>query len=48
MRVLIPCIAEQDKIAAFVSEIDAKIESLSSEIEQAERWKKGLLQGMFV
>lgn len=46
--VLFPPLLEQQKIAAFLSEIDAKIESLSSEIERAEKWKKGLLQGMFV
>lgn len=44
----IPSFPEQQKIASFLSEIDKKIESIGWEIEQAEKWKKGLLQGMFI
>ena len=44
----IPSLPEQIKIALFLSEIDAKIAMTTLQIEQAEKWKKGLLQGMFV
>lgn len=39
---------EQQKIASFLSEIDKKIQVMITEIESVEKWKKGLLQSMFV
>jgi type I restriction enzyme S subunit len=44
----VPSIAEQTKIANFLSAIDEKIQLVSGQIEKMEVWKKGLLQKMFV
>ena len=46
--VIPPELDEQRKIASFLSAIDAKIQNTSSQIEQMETFKKGLLQQMFV
>jgi type I restriction enzyme S subunit len=43
-----PCIAEQTKIANFLSAIDDKIKQAQKQIEKTEVWKKGLMQKMFV
>jgi type I restriction enzyme S subunit len=43
-----PCLKEQGKIAGFLAAIDAKIQQVSAQVAQAEAFKKGLLQQMFV
>ena len=43
-----PSIKEQTKNANFLSAIDEKINHTSTQIQQTEQWKKGLLQKMFV
>lgn len=48
-RVVIPSsLPEQTKIAAFLTALDRKIESVSTQIELTRTFKKGLLQQMFV
>ena len=44
----LPCAEERKKIADFLSATDKKIQNISSQIEQMETLKKGLLQQMFV
>ncbi|WP_052131303.1 restriction endonuclease subunit S [Vibrio caribbeanicus] len=48
LKLGIPCIEEQTKIANFLSVIDEKVALTNSELEKTKEWKKGLLQQMFV
>jgi len=47
LAIQFPCLAEQNKIANFLSAIDEKITYCMTEIEKTEQYKKGLLQQMF-
>jgi type I restriction enzyme, S subunit len=47
IEIQLPVIAEQTKIANFLSAIDAKIDHCCKQIEKTEQWKEGLLQEMF-
>ena len=48
MPLLLPSLPEQTKIANFLTALDRKIESVSSQITHTQTFKKGLLQQMFV
>ena len=43
-----PSIAEQERIAEFLTGLDEKLANLGQRIEKAEEFKRGLLQKMFV
>ncbi len=46
--VFLPTLLEQQKIANFLNIIDKNIESKQNQIKNADIWKKGLMQRMFV
>ncbi len=47
LKINLPSLQEQNKIAAFLSKVDEKIEKQQSLIEQLEQLKKGYLQQIF-
>ncbi len=47
-KVFIPSVEEQEKIARFLTAIDKKIDFTQNQITEMEKFKKGLLQQMFV
>ena len=47
-KIIVPSLEEQKKIADFLSAIDVKIEKVAEALEATAKFKKGLLQQMFV
>jgi len=48
IKIPFPSLPEQQKIADFLTKLDNLIRSKQQQITQAENWKKGLMQGLFV
>jgi len=48
IKINIPCLQEQTKIANFLSSLDKKIDSTKEQLAKTKEFKKGLLQRMFV
>ncbi|UFS63640.1 restriction endonuclease subunit S [Sulfurimonas sp. HSL-3221] len=48
LKLDVPCLEEQTKIADFLSSINTKIDLVAKELENVKQFKKGLLQQMFV
>lgn len=48
IRIPLPSVGEQNKIADFIESIDKKIKLAQQQIEQTQTYKQGLLQQMFV
>ena len=47
LKLTIPSLPEQQKIADFLSSVDAKIDAVKRKLDALERYKKGLMQQIF-
>jgi type I restriction enzyme S subunit len=48
LKIKLPCLEEQTKIANFLSSLDTKISQNKKALEETQKFKKTLLQKMFV
>ena len=48
LSIYLPCLEEQTKIANFLSSVDTKIEHIQKQLDSTKKFKKALLQQMFV
>ena len=48
IKINLPSLVEQTKIANFLSSIDSKIEQVGKQLDESKQFKKALLQQMFV
>lgn len=48
VKIKVPCLEEQQKIANFLTEIDKKINLTEKQLNGTKQYKKGLLQQMFI
>ena len=48
IKINLPSLAEQERIADFLCSLDDLIQLKQEEIDKAEQWKRGLMQGLFV
>jgi type I restriction enzyme, S subunit len=48
LKINLPSLSEQTKIANFLSSIDSKIEQIDKQLDETKQFKKALLQQMFV
>lgn len=48
IKINLPSLPEQEKIANFLSALDDKITEVQQSISHLEKWKKGLLQQLFI
>ena len=48
IKIKIPAVEEQQKITHFLTSLDRGIESKEQQVVLAEKWKKGLMQDLFI
>lgn len=48
IKIIVPCLEEQTKIANFLSSIDSKIEQVQKQLDSTKEFKKALIKQMFV